>query len=175
MATPFLGEIKIMSFNFPPRGWAFCNGQVLSIQQNTALFSLLGTFYGGNGTTTFQLPNLQSSVPIHQGTSAGNTFVVGQNGGLESVQLNTNQLPQHNHLLAAVNSPGASAKGFDHFLAQSATTVDAAVYLQGNSNLTTLNSTSLLSAGGGQPHSNIQPYLTLNFCIALQGVFPSRN
>jgi microcystin-dependent protein len=171
LAEPFIGEIKMMSFNFPPRGWAFCNGQTLSIQQNAALFSLLGTTYGGNGTTTFQLPNLQSSVPLHQGSG----FVMGQTGGQENVQLNTTQLPQHNHLLAAVNSPGASAKGFDHFLAQSATTVDAAVYLQGNTNLTTLNPASLQPAGSGAPHANIQPYLALNFCIALQGIFPSRN
>ena len=171
MAQPFIGEIKMMSFNFAPRGWALCNGQTLPINQNAALFSLLGTFYGGNGVSTFQLPNLQSSVPVHQGSG----FNIGQNGGVENVQLNTTQLPQHTHLLAAVNTPGASAKPFGHFLAQSATTVDAAVYLTGNTNLTTLNPASLQANGSGLPHSNIQPYLAINFSIALQGVFPSRN
>jgi microcystin-dependent protein len=171
VAQPFLGEIKMMSFNFAPRGWALCDGQTLPINQNAALFSLLGTFYGGNGVNTFQLPNLQSSVPVHQGAG----FVVGQNGGVENVQLNTTQLPQHTHLLAAVNTPGGSVRPFGQFLGQSQTTVDAAVYLPGNSNLTTLNPASLQPNGGGQPHSNIQPYLAVNFSIAMQGVFPSRN
>jgi microcystin-dependent protein len=171
VAEPFIGEIKMMSFNFAPRGWALCNGQTLPINQNQALFSLLGTTYGGNGQSTFQLPNLQSRVPNHMGAG----FVEGQVGGAETVQLNTTQLPQHNHLLQAANTAGLSAKPFNKFLAQSSTGVDGSTYLPGAANLTALNPASLQPAGSGGAHSNIQPYLTINFSIALQGVFPSRN
>jgi len=171
MATPFLSEVRMFGFNFAPRGWAMCNGQTLSISQNTALFALIGTTYGGNGTTTFQLPNLQSSVPIHTGVG----FALGQTGGAESVTLTSNQLPQHTHALSAVNSSGASAKPFNHVLAQSVGGVEAEAYLPGNANLTALNAASLQPAGSGGPHTNIQPYLAISFCIALQGVFPTRN
>jgi microcystin-dependent protein len=171
VGTPILAEIRMMSFNFPPKGWALCNGQTLPINQNQALFSLLGTTYGGNGQTTFQLPNLQSRVPNHMGAG----FVEGQTGGAESVQLNTNQLPTHTHPLAAVNSPGLSAKPFNKFLARSSTGVDGSTYLPGAANLVALSPASLQPAGAGGAHTNIQPYLTINFSIALQGIFPSRN
>jgi microcystin-dependent protein len=171
VSSPYLAEIRMMSFNFPPRGWALCNGQLLPINQNAALFSLMGTTYGGNGVNNFQLPNLQSRVPVHQSAS----FVIGEVGGAENVQLNGTQLPQHTHLLAAVNAPGDTAKPFGHFLAQSSTAVDGAVYLPPGSGTTTLNPGSLQPTGGGLPHSNIQPYLAVNFSIALQGIFPTRN
>ena len=175
MVNPYLGEIRLMSFNFNPRGWALCNGQLMAINQNAALFSLLGTTYGGNGTTNFALPNLQSSVPVHQGAG----FVAGQVGGKEQVTLALAQLPTHNHTAQAVNVAGVTAKpvpttpGPLHSLAQSGSG-NAAAYAPAAS-LTALNPASIQPAGSGLPHTNIQPYLTLNFCIALQGVFPSRN
>lgn len=171
MTQPFLSQVTMMAFNFPPRGWAQCDGQIMSISQNAALFSLLGTTYGGNGTSTFALPNLQSCVPIH----AGAGFNFGQSGGAENVALNAAQLPQHQHALQAVNAPGTSQKGFNHMLAQSAGTGNSSAYLSGNANTTALASSSIQSAGGGLGHSNIQPYLTVNFCIATSGIFPSRN
>lgn len=171
MTQPFLSQVTMMSFNFAPRGWAFCNGQLLPINQNTALFSLIGTFYGGNGVQNFAIPNLQSSVPVHVGSG----FSQGQTGGVENVTLTSAQLPQHQHALQAVNSPGTSQKGFNHMLAQSAGTGNMAAYLSGNANTTALIGSSIQATGGGGGHSNIQPYLTVNFCIATNGIFPSRN
>jgi microcystin-dependent protein len=155
MAQPFLGEIRCFGFNFAPVGWAFCEGQLLSINQNDALFNLIGTTYGGNGINTFALPNLQSRVPVHQGNLAGNNYVMGQIGGVETVTLTSPEIPATNTFYAA------SSSGNNFY--ESGTT------------LTALASNTVSSVGGGQPHSNIQPYLTLNWCIALQGIFPSRN
>ena len=170
MGTPYLGEIRMMAFNFPPTGWQLCNGQTLPINQYAALFALLGTTYGGNGTTTFALPNLQSSVPIHFGPG----FTQGQTGGAEQVALSLAELPSHNHQALAVNVAGASAKALpSHVLAQSGTG-NAAAYAPASS-LTALNPASIQPAGGGVAHTNIQPYLTVSFCIAMQGIFPSRN
>lgn len=159
-----------MAFNFPPQGWQQCNGQTLAINQYAALFALLGTTYGGNGTSTFQLPNLQSSVPIH----FGGAFVQGETGGAEQVALSLAEMASHNHPALAVNVGGASAKPLpSHVLAQSGSG-NAAAYAPPSS-LTPLNPASIQPAGGGGSHSNIQPYLTVNFCIAMQGIFPSRN
>ena len=165
MAEPFLSEIRIFSFNFPPKGWAFCNGQLLPINQNQALFSLLGTTYGGNGQTNFALPNLQGQVPIHE----GNGHSLGEKAGSSSVTVNIQQLPTHMHGLNAspVNAdiPTGSNNWFG--AANNAYTTPAA--------FTTLAPSTVTSVGGSQPHNNMMPYLVLNFCIALQGIFPSQN
>ncbi len=174
MSQQYLGEIRLFTFNFAPKGWAFCAGQLLSIQQNAALFALLGTYYGGNGVSTFQLPDLRSRVANHMGSGAGGTYVLGENAGVENVQLISNQLAPHIHMLQAVNTPGTFVQPNNTFLAQSGGTGNKAVYAA-PSNLTSLNPASIQPAGNGLPNSNIQPYLALNYCIALRGIFPSRN
>lgn len=165
MSTPFLGEIKIISFNFPPKGWAFCNGQLLPINQNQALFSILGTTYGGDGRTTFGLPNLQGRIPIHVGSG----FTLGQRGGEETHTLSISETPTHIH---TVNASSAAA---------SASTPLGNLWADGSKNNfaatpnTTMAPQSIGSTGGSQAHNNLSPYLVLNFVIALQGIFPSRN
>lgn len=172
MAEPFLGEIRMFGFQFAPTGWAMCNGQLLPISQNTALFSLLGTTYGGNGTSTFALPNLQSSVAIHQGQGVGlSPYVIGQNGGTENVTLTQGQMPLHGHVVNASGSPGANTRPAGGVLARATTDI----YATAPDGSTTMNPGTIGNAGGSQPHTNIQPYLVINFCIALQGIFPSRN
>jgi microcystin-dependent protein len=166
MSEPFLSEIKIFSFNFPPKGWAFCNGQFLPINQNQALFALLGTTYGGNGQTTFALPNLRGRVPIH----IGNKHTLGEAAGSTSVTVNIQQLPQHIHFLQASSLGGDQLTPSNRLLAN----VQAKIYNDPVSQ-TTLSPQSVSSVGGSQPHNNMMPYLVLNFCIALQGIFPSRN
>jgi microcystin-dependent protein len=168
MSEPFLAEIRIFSFSFPPKGWAFCAGQLLPINQNQALFSLLGTIYGGNGTTNFALPDLRSRVPMHQ----GNGFVEGQRGGEEAHTLSVNEIPSHSHFVNASSVTGNSNSPAGNFLAQSSR---FALYSTTLSNPTTLQPATVGSAGGGQAHLNLQPCLALNFCIALQGIFPSQN
>jgi microcystin-dependent protein len=168
MSTPYLAEIRIFSFGFAPRGWAFCAGQLLPINQNQALFSLLGTLYGGNGTTNFALPDLRSRVPMH----LGNGFVEGQTGGEEAHTLSVNEIPSHSHFVNASGVPGNSNSPVGNFLALSSR---FALYSATLSNPTTLQPATVGIAGGSQPHDNRQPYLVLNFCIALQGIFPSRN
>ena len=172
MSEPFLGQISIYGFNFAPRGWAMCNGQILPIAQNTALFSLLGTTYGGNGQTTFALPDLRSRVPIHVGQGPGlSSYSLGQAAGTETDTLTINQMPQHNHLVNASGEDGDSSKPAGRF---------PAVMTQGSGYLSasdgsTMAATVIGLTGGGQPFPILQPYLTLNFCIALEGIFPSRN
>ena len=174
---PLLGEIKMFGGNFEPRGWAFCNGQLLPIAQNTALFSLLGTTYGGNGQTTFALPDLRGRAPLHFGTGPGLTPKdLGELAGSENVTLIASQMPAHNHQLTASNQPGGTddptntvpAKAFD----QNAGNVNAYVATAPN---VAMNPTAMSVAGSSQPHDNMQPYLAVNFIIALEGVFPSRN
>jgi microcystin-dependent protein len=165
MAEPFLSEIKMMSFNFPPKGWAFCNGQLLPINQNQALFALLGTTYGGNGQTTFALPNLQGRVPMHMGS--GHTL--GEIAGEQSHTLQASEMPQHQHIFQGTTNNADSPVVTGNLMATSANLYTAA------SNLTTLVPSTVANAGGSQPHENMQPYLTINFCIALQGIFPSQN
>jgi microcystin-dependent protein len=167
MSTPYLGQIRIFAFNFAPKGWALANGQTLSIAQNTALFSLLDTTYGGNGTTTFQLPNLQARVPIH----VGNGFVQGESGGATSVTLTTAQLPSHSHTVDCSTNAGTAASPGNKFWAA-----------DGDGNLpystgggAAMAPAAIGSTGKGQPHENEAPYLVLNFCIALAGIFPSRS
>jgi len=168
MATPFLGELKIVSFNFAPKGWAMCNGQLLPINQNQALFALLGTNYGGNGTTTFALPNLQGRVPGH----VGGSFVLGQPGGEETHTLIAGEMAGHTHVLVGSPASASSEIPSANFLA---TAGGASPYGPSGASNVGLEAGSLTTVGGGGAHENRQPYLVLNVCIALTGVFPSRN
>lgn len=175
MADPFLAEIKIVPYNFAPRGWAFCNGQVLSISQNTALFSLLGTTYGGDGRTTFALPNLQGAAPLHPGQGPGlSERYLGERGGAGQVTLIAAEMPEHTHkaLADAVGArdvqpgnatwaPPGAGRGLTLYNPEIGAGQGMAI-------------DALIPAGGGQPHNNLPPYLTLNFIIALQGIFPPR-
>ncbi len=165
MATPFLGEIKIFSFGFPPKGWAFCNGQLLPINQNQALFSILGTTYGGDGVTNVALPNLQGRVPVH----VGDGIILGERAGEQAHTLNISELPAHTHAPVGSSSSASSATPAGNLWA----ILSSGSYAAGPN--TTMNPASIQVAGGSQPHDNMSPYLALNFCIALQGIFPSRN
>lgn len=167
MAEPFLSEIRIMSFNFAPKGWAMCNGQLLPINQNQALFSLLGTTYGGDGKVNFALPDLRSRVPIHMGSG----FTLGQKGGEAAHTLSTAEIPTHVHLVNAQNAPGNTNIPSGNMLANSAPN-NAWGAVQ---SLQALNPKTVTSVGGSQAHNNLMPFLTLTFCIALQGIFPSQN
>lgn len=170
MAESFLGEVKIVSFDFPPKGWAFCNGQLLPINQNQALFSILGTTYGGNGQTNFALPNLQGRCVIGWGGSSGH--VLGEAGGAETATLIQNQLPGHSHAVRCSTAVGDQhSPAGNVFAAQPAG--GPAVFSNGANNATA----QVVKSGGGgsQPHNNMQPYLVVNFVIALQGIFPSQN
>ena len=175
MTNPFVAEIRIFPFNFAPTGWAFCNGQILPLSQNTALFSLLGTTYGGDGKSNFALPNLQGSAPMHPGQGPGlSLHDLGETGGSATVSLLESEIPSHSHTLQAsprtadldnpspTNALGRSAP--QQLYLQSATTPQ----------LVAMSDSTIAPAGGDQPHNNLMPYLTLNFCIALQGVYPPR-
>lgn len=179
MSDQYVGEIRMVGFNFAPNGWALCNGQLLPISQNQALFSLLGTYYGGNGVQTFALPNLQSRVPIHQGTGLGlSTYEIGEIGGSENVTLLSAQMPQHSHLVGVSNLAGSVADPTNAILAQGnsgtgRSPVPVTDYVS-TAATGSLSPATISMTGGSQPHSNIQPYLCINFIIALQGIFPSR-
>ena len=167
MATPFLGEIKLVAFSFAPKGWALCDGQLLPINQNQALFALLGTTYGGNGQTTFALPNLQGRTPIH----VGNGFVLGEPFGTESVTLGISQMPADIHTVQATSATATTNTGAPNLAyARAGTAIYGPL-----ANPTVMSPGTVALAGGSQPHENRQPYLVLNACIALQGIFPSRN
>ncbi len=168
MAEPFLSEIRIMSFIFAPKGWALCNGQLLPINQNQALFSLLGTTYGGNGQTTFALPNLQGRTPIHEGS--GHTL--GETGGEQAHTLIMGELTMHTHAAEAAGANATTAIPSGTVVL--ATSVNYEAY-HGPTNLVSLNPATVTTTGGSQAHLNMQPFLTLSFCIALQGIFPSQN
>jgi microcystin-dependent protein len=167
MGTPYMGEIKIISWNFAPQGWAFCNGQFLPINQNQALFSILGTMYGGNGQTTFALPDFRSRAPVH----AGNGITIGEAAGQEFHTLTLSEMPAHNHFMnASNNSDGTNSNGpGGNYPAASSVSP-----YRSTAN-TTLAPQELTNFGGSQPHENRQPFLVINFIIALQGVFPSRS
>lgn len=170
---PFVAEIRIFPFNFAPKGWAFCNGQIMPISQNTALFSLLGTTYGGNGQSTFALPDMQGNAPMHPGQGPGlSLHDLGEQSGTDTVTLLQTEMPQHNHgLMAAVPPSLLLAPSASTALGRSA---GGAAYQSSNANLVQLNAQAVGLSGGNLPHNNLMPYLTLNFCIALQGVFPPR-
>ena len=172
MGEPFVGEIRMFGGNFAPAGWMFCEGQLLPISENETLFNLIGTTYGGDGQSTFALPDLRGRLPNHQGTNpgTGSTFTLAENGGVEEVTLTVNQIPQHSHALIASNN----------IAAQTVPTSQVGGKNSGASNapygtdqpLTTLNAQAVSTVGGSQPHSNFQPYLCINFIISLFGVFP---
>ena len=165
MAEPFLGEIRMMSLNFPPKGWAFCNGQLLPINQNQPLFALLGTTYGGDGRITFALPNLRGRVPVH----AGPTLPIGTVAGAESHTLTANELPAHTHAAQAVSAQATTADPSGALWAATS----APHYAAGAQ--TVMAAGAVANVGGSQPHPNMPPYLVIPFCIALQGIFPSRS
>jgi microcystin-dependent protein len=174
MAEPFLGQIITTGFNFPPQYYASCDGQILSIAQNTALFSLLGTIYGGNGQTTFALPDLRGRVPIHQGQGPGlSDRVIGEVSGTETHTLISTEMPMHNHLFSVSNVSGGLPQPNGMFL--SATSESTLAIYRPTSDGSTLNPQAVGLAGGSQPHNIMQPYLVINFSIALEGIFPSRN
>lgn len=169
MAEPFLGEIRLMSFNFAPKGWALCNGQLLPINQNQALFSLLGTTFGGDGRVNFSLPDLRGRVPIH----VGSAHTLGERGGEQAHTLSIAEIPTHTHVAQGVNVAATTTDPSGAFLAVPPVGLGAGYAPP--SNLAALNPAAVSNAGGSQAHLNMQPFLTLSFCIALQGIFPSPN
>jgi microcystin-dependent protein len=180
MSSPFVAEIRIFPFNFPPTGWAFCNGQLLPISQNTALFSLLGTTYGGDGKSTFALPDLQGRVPMFWGQGPGLSLRdIGEASGSEGVTLISTEMPAHTHIVQATTNKGNTDQPSGELLAEGqqvnqGTTVPVNYYTAATSPQVTMNLFATSFTGGNLPHNNLMPYTTLNFCIALQGVFPPR-
>jgi microcystin-dependent protein len=169
MSAPFLGELRVVAYTFAPRGWAMCNGQLLAISQNTALFAILGTTYGGDGRSNFGLPNFQGRAPIH----AGIGFALGQTGGEQDHVLIQGEVPQHNHTVS-----GSSGNGNTQAAAGNTWAVEGSntTFIYSNDSASAqMGPTAIGTSGGSQPHNNMQPYLVLNFIIALQGIFPSRN
>ena len=172
MAQPYVGEIRLFAGNFAPAGWMLCDGQLIPISENETLFNLIGTTYGGDGQSTFGLPDLRGRVPIHFGTSTlGSTFTLAQNGGAESVTLTQNQIPTHAHSFMASADPANAPNPAAHVLAE---TVSTTPYFAGPPAVS-LAPQSILPAGGSQPHGNLQPYLCINYIISLFGIFPSPN
>ena len=171
MSEPFLAEVRMVGFNFAPRGWAFCDGQILPINQNQSLYSLLGTTYGGDGRTSFALPDMRGRTPIHTGASNGTFHSLGQKSGEETHTLSAAEMPQHDHSAHATSDTANTPDPSGHLLADSAPNElwAAAASLQN------MNTGTVANVGGSQGHENMQPYLAVNFCIALQGLFPSRN
>ncbi len=176
MSSPFVAEIRIFAFNFPPKGWAFCDGQLMAISQNTALFSLLGTTYGGNGVSNFALPNLQGLAPMQQGLGAGLSLRdLGEQGGEQTVTLLQTEMPSHPHSALGFPNAGGQGPGPANTWSDANQRGISAYAPSGALNNVQMNPFALSIAGGSQPHNNMMPYLTLNFCIALQGVFPPRS
>jgi microcystin-dependent protein len=173
MSNPFVAEIRIFPFNFAPKGWAFCDGQLLPLSQNTALFSLLGTTYGGDGKSNFALPNMQGNAPMHPGQGPGlSLHDLGETGGSDTVTLLESEIPSHSHaLMAQTLSATSQTPGPNVGLARSRTVT---AYSATTTPVVQMSTNTVAPAGGDQPHNNLMPYLTLNFCIALQGVFPPR-
>ena len=166
MAEPFLAEIRLFSFDFPPKGWAMCNGQLLPINQNQALFALLGTTYGGNGQTNFALPNLQGRCAMHEGAG----FTLGQAGGETAHTITLSEMPQHLHLVQAATDNGATPLPSGNYMGAFNN-----AYRTPGANVIAIAPTTVSNTGGSQPHTNMSPYIVSNFCIALQGIFPSPN
>jgi microcystin-dependent protein len=177
MSSPFVAEIRPWALNFAPRGWAMCQGQILPIQQYAALFSLIGTYYGGNGTSNFQLPDLRSRVPMKYGTdSTGNQYVLGQDAGEETITLSSTQMPIHTHNVFGSNAATGNFNDPAAGTALASNDKGNFFYAPGNSTAIAINpGTVSVYLGGNQAHTNLQPYLAINWCIALQGIFPSRN
>ncbi len=174
MAQPYVGEIRMFAGNFPPNGWLFCNGQQLPISENETLFQLIGTTYGGDGQSVFNLPNLQSRVPMHNGTGPdGATYALAEFAGVEQVTLTTQQIPIHTHPALASTSNGSLPNPGNNVIAVSANTPNVFPYFEGPPNAQFAN-TAVSPVGGSQPHENLQPYLCVNFIISLFGIFPSQ-
>jgi microcystin-dependent protein len=172
MADPFVAEIRIFPFNFAPKGWAWCDGQLMPLSQNTALFSLLGTTYGGDGKSTFALPDLQGSAPMHPGQGPGlSLHDLGERGGSETVTLLESEIPAHGHSLIASQRAGDNGTPAGLYLGG---TTSGNIYQTSTANLVSMAPQALATSGGSAPHNNMMPYLTFHFCIALQGVFPPR-
>jgi microcystin-dependent protein len=178
MSQPYIGEIRIFAGNFPPAGWAFCDGQLMAISENETLFTLIGTTYGGDGQETFGIPDLRGRVPTHQGTSSGQTYIIGEMAGVETVTLSVTQIPIHTHALvstataASVDKPSGQSIFAD--MGPSGVNLNAFVPYDGT-NQVTMSPASVSPVGGNQPHENMQPYLGLNFIISLFGIFPTQN
>jgi microcystin-dependent protein len=173
MAQPYVGEIRMFAGNFAPLGWNFCDGTMLSIGENTTLHQLIGTTYGGDGQTTFQLPDLRGRVPLHMGQGTGlNNYIIGQSGGLNEVTLSVGQLPSHSHNM---NASGAIANASSPTNAILAASSQATVFYGVAPDGDAMHQSTIGSAGGSQPHSNLQPYVCISFIIALQGLFPSQS
>lgn len=178
MDTPFLGMLALFGFNFQPSGWTYCNGQLISISQNSALFALLGTTFGGDGINTFALPDLRGRIPVGMGTGPGlSNYQMGQMAGSENVTLLSTQMPQHNHIMTASgNGPTQATASGASLASEVRGGVNPMPVVYANGATTPVNMASATSlAGGNQPHDNLQPYLAVNYCIALEGIFPSRN
>ena len=178
MSNPFVAEIRIFPFNFAPKGWAFCNGQLLPLSQNTALFSLLGTTYGGDGKSNFALPNLQGNAPMQWGQGPGlSLHDLGETGGSDTVTLLQTEMPSHTHTINSIDGPrvgGQTGQPGNAILVKTGG-IPASAFTSGATQNQTMASGMVGGAGGDQPHNNLMPYLTLNFCIALQGVYPPRS
>jgi len=175
MSSPYVGEIRMFAGNFAPAGWATCDGQLIAIADNPTLFQLIGTIYGGDGQSTFALPNLSGCVPVHMGTgSDGSSFIIGQNGGSQTVTLTTSQIPSHGHTIQATSSGQQPAPSSTTFPAD-ATPGNAHVYGPTGSAPTQLAAATIGASGGSQPHDNMQPYLAVTFIISLFGVFPTQS
>ena len=173
MAQPYVGEIKIFAGNFAPAGWMFCEGQLLPISENEVLFQLIGTTYGGDGQSTFALPDMRGRIPLHQGTGQGNTVTLAETGGVEEVTLTVNQIPSHSHpLLAAANPASTVAPG--PAVAPAVTQLATITPYGTDAPPVVLSAQSIASTGGSQPHTNFQPYLCVDFIISLFGIFPSQ-
>lgn len=173
MGQPFVGEIRMFGGNFAPSGWSFCSGQLLPISENETLFNLIGTTYGGDGQSTFQLPDLRGRVPVHMGTGSGQNYLLGETGGNEGVTLNVNQIPIHNHVLAASNINQQLSPNNGMPAAAVSSEPGVQIYSAGPATVT-LNNASIAQTGGNQPHNNLQPFLCVSFIISLFGIFPSQ-
>jgi microcystin-dependent protein len=171
MSQPFIGEIRMFGGSFAPAGWVFCNGQLMPISQNDALFTLIGTTYGGDGQSTFGIPDLQGRVPIHQGTVSGTTFTIGEKAGTESVTLTTQQIPIHNHAFLASTQSGTAPQPQGAYISR----IPSGFLYTGFSPGVQMNNTSVQPVGGSQPHDNMLPFLVVSFILSLFGVFPTQN
>ncbi len=179
MAQPYVGEIRLFGGNFPPAGWAFCDGQLMAISEYDTLFNLIGTTYGGDGQSTFGMPDMRGRVPVHMGTAAGQTYVIGLQAGVETVTLTQTTTPQHTHLMSTNASPGAfdKASGSTIFsdLGPSGVAMNAYIPFTGTNQVVLSGQAVTATTTGNQPHDNMQPYLGVNFIISLYGIYPSQN
>ncbi|WP_426342660.1 phage tail protein [Pseudoduganella sp. S-14] len=175
MSDPYVGEIRLFAGNFAPAGWAFCDGQLMAISDNATLFQLIGTTYGGDGQSTFALPDMQGRVPVHNGTLAGRSIQIGEKSGAESVTLTVQQIPNHTHTIVGSSERGSGAyTNFTGFPAATVTSASA-IYGRSDNNVQPMAANAITPAGASQPHDNMAPYLGLHFIISLYGVFPNPN